>query len=61
MFFVYINVLETIVLLYKYICGSTSFEVCDRKSVSVIQESLDVAATWTEQNDLNIYSDNQKK
>ena len=38
--FFYINVLETIVLLYKY--DSTLFEACDRKGVSVLQKSLHV-------------------
>lgn len=53
-FLVYINDLETPVPLYKYIDDSTLFEVCDRKGVSVIQESVDVAAKWTEQNDMKI-------
>ena len=30
------------------------FEICDRNGVSVIQELVDIAARWTEQNDMKI-------
>ncbi|KAK2193368.1 hypothetical protein NP493_15g08119 [Ridgeia piscesae] len=53
-FFVYINDLRMTVPLYKYIDGSTLIDICDRKGVSVIQESVDIAARWTEQNDMKI-------
>ena len=43
-FLVYINDLKTDVPLYKYVVDSTLFEVCDKKGVSVIQESVDIAA-----------------
>ena len=46
-FLVYINDLRTTVPLYKYVDDSTLFEICDRKGVSVIQESVDIAARWT--------------
>ena len=46
--------------LYKYVDDSTLFEICDRNDVSVIQESVDTAARWTEQNDMNIYSEKSK-
>ena len=47
---------------------STLFEVCDRKCVSVIQESVDnaarwtvdIAARWTVQNDMKINSGKSK-
>ena len=37
------------------------FEISDSKGVSVIQESVDIAARWTEKNDMKMYSENQKK
>ena len=43
-FLVYINDLKTTVPLYKCVDDSPLFEICDRKDVSVIQESVDVAA-----------------
>ena len=43
-FFVYKNDLRTTVSLYKYVDNSTLFEICDRKGVSVMQESVDIAA-----------------
>ena len=60
-FLVYINDLRTTVPLYKYVEDSMLFEICYRNGVSVIQESVDIAARWREQNDMNIYSENQKK
>ncbi|KAK2187886.1 hypothetical protein NP493_151g00004 [Ridgeia piscesae] len=58
---VYINDLRMTVLLYKYVDDSTLFEICDRNYVSVIQESVDIAATWTEQNDMKINSEKSKE
>ena len=46
--------LRTTVPLYKYVDDSTLYEICDRKGVSVIRESVDIAARWTEQNDMKI-------
>ena len=48
-FLVYINV-----PLHKYVDDSILFEICDRKDVSVIQETVDVAARRTKQTDMNI-------
>ena len=45
--------------MYKY--DSTLFEICDRKDVSVIQESVDIAARSTKQNDMNINSEKSKE
>ncbi|KAK2173203.1 hypothetical protein NP493_892g00000 [Ridgeia piscesae] len=59
-FLVYISDLRTIVPLYKYVDDSTLFEICDRNDVSVIQESVDIAARWIEQNDMNINSEKSK-
>ena len=49
-FLVYINDLETPVHLYKYVDDSTLFEVCERNGVSLMQESVDIASKWTEEN-----------
>ena len=57
-FLVYINDLRTTVPLYKYVDDSTLFEICDR---NVIQESVDITARWTEQNDMKINSEKSKK
>ena len=59
-FLVYINDLRTTVPLYKYVDDSRLFEICDRNYVSVIQESVDIAARWTEQNDMQINSEKSK-
>ena len=54
---VYINDLRTTVPLYMYVDNSTLFEICDRKVVYVIQDLVDIAARWTEQNDIKINSE----
>ena len=56
-FLVYINDLETPVPLYKYVDDSTLFVICHRKSESVLQHSVDIAARWTLHNDMKINSD----
>ena len=58
---VYINDFKTTVPLYKYVDDNTLFEICDKKDVSVVQESVDAAARWTEQNDMKIIRKNLKK
>ena len=60
-FLVYINDLETPVPLYKYVDDSTLFEICHRKSKSVLQHSVDIAARWTLHNDMKINSDKSKE
>ena len=60
-FLVYINNLRTTVPLYNYVDDSTLFEICYRNDVSVIQESVDIAARWTKQNDIKIYSEKSKE
>ena len=60
-FLVYINDLRTTVPLYKYVDDSTLFEICDRNGQSVIQESVDIAARWTEQNDMKSNSEKSKE
>ena len=51
-FLVYINYLETPAPLYKYVDDSTLFEICHRKSESVLQHSVDIAARWTRGSDI---------
>ena len=53
-FLVYINDLIMTVPLYKYIDESTLFKISDRNGVSVFQDSVDIAARWTEQNDMKM-------
>ena len=57
----YINNLETPDPLYKYVDDSTLFEICHRKSESVLQHSVDIAARWTLHNDMKINSDKSKE
>ena len=57
----YINDLETPVPLYKYVDDSTLFEICHRKSESVLEHSVDTAAMWTLHNDTKINSDKSKE
>ena len=56
-----INDLDTPVPLYKYVDDSTLFEICHRKSESVLQHSVDIAARWTVHNDMKINSDKSKE
>ena len=57
----YINDLETPVPLYKYVDDSTLLEICHRKSESVLQHSVDIAARWTVHNYMKINSDKSKE
>ena len=59
-FLLYIHDLETPVLLYKYVEDSTLFQICHRKSESVLQHSVDIAARWIVRNDMKINSDKSK-
>ena len=58
---VYIKDLRKTVPLYKCVDDSMLVEICDRKNVSVIQESVDIAARWTEQNGMKINSQKSKE
>ena len=60
-FLVYINDLRTTVSLYKYIDDSTLFEICDRKGVADIQESIDIAARLTEHNYIKVNSEKSEE
>ncbi|KAK2154567.1 hypothetical protein NP493_2170g00007 [Ridgeia piscesae] len=47
--------------MYMYVDGCTIFEICDRKGISGIQESFDIAARWAGQNDMKINLENSKE
>ena len=53
-FLVYTNDLETPVPLYKYVDDSTLFEICHRKSESVLQHSVDTVARWDKSKEMLI-------
>ena len=57
----YINDLSTPVPLYKYVDDSTLFEICEFNSISLMQESVNIAAEWTNKNDMNINSEKSKE
>ena len=56
-----INDLRTTIPLYKYVDDSILFEICDRNAISVVQESVNIAARWTEKNDMKISSEKSKE
>ena len=60
-FMIYINDLSTPVPLYKYVDDSTLFELCEINSISLMQESVNIAAEWTNNNDMNINSEKSKE
>ena len=57
----YINDLSTPVPLYKYVDDSTLFEVCDRNSKSLMEESVNIATEWTNNNGMKINSEKSKE
>ena len=62
-FLLYVNDLESNVPLYKYVDDSiyTLFEICNTTDASVLQESIDRAVNWTNNNCMKINSKNQRK
>ena len=56
-FMMYINDLSTPVPLYKYVDDSTLFEISEMNSISLMQESVNIAAEWTNKNDMKINSE----
>ena len=50
----YINDIESHFPLYKYVDDSTLFEICNTNDVSVMQESIDRAVDWTQNNCMKI-------
>ena len=57
----YINDLVTLVPMYKYVDGTTIFEVCLENEPSAIQDSVDVIVRWTDLNDMRLNSDKCKE
>ena len=53
-FLVYINDLRTPCYMYKYVDDSTIFEICNRTSVSVLQQSAAIIANWSIDNGMRI-------
>ena len=60
-FMIYINYLSTPVPSYKYVDDSTLFELCEINSISLMQESVNIAAEWTNNNDMKINSEKSKE
>ena len=50
----YINDLRTPCSIYKYVDGSTVFEICNPTSVSVLQQSAAIIANWSIDNGMRI-------
>ena len=50
----YINNLSTPVPLYKDVDDSTLFEICEFNSISLMQEYVNIAAEWTNNNDMKL-------
>ena len=55
------NDLESHVPLYKYVDDSTLFDICNTTDVSVMQESIDRAVDWTNNNCMKINSKESKE
>ena len=57
----FMNDLSTPVTLYKYVDDSTLVEICEFNSISLMQESVNIAAEWTNNNDMKINSEKAKE
>ena len=60
-FLLYFNDLESNVPLYKYVDDSMLFEICNTTDISVMQESIDRAVNWTNNNCMKINSKQSKE
>ena len=60
-FLVHINDLRTPCPIYKYVDDSTIFEICNQSRLSVIQDSANIIAQWSSNNDLRINTCNTKE
>ena len=60
-FLLYVNDLEAIVPLYKYVDDSSLFEICNTTDVSIMQESIDRAVNWTNNNSVMKINSNKSK
>ena len=47
--------------IYKYVDDSTLLEICEMKGVSLMQESVDIAAKLTSNNDMKINPEKSKE
>ena len=59
-FIMYIHYLSTPVPFIKYVDHSTLFEICVMNSISLMQESVNIAAEWTNNNDMEINPEKSK-
>ena len=59
-FFVHINDLQTLCLIYKYVYNRTVFEIYNQSRVSVIQDSASITAQWSSDNDMRINTSKTK-
>ena len=59
----YMHDLSTPVPLYKYVDERTQFDIilCEMNSISLMQESVNIAAEWTNNNDMQINSEKSKE
>ena len=58
---VHINDLRTPCLIYTYVDDSTIFEICNQSRVSVIQDSANITAQWSSDNDMRINTSETKE
>ena len=47
--------------VYKYVDDNTLFELCEMNSISLMQESVNIAAEWTNNNDMKLNSEKSKE
>ena len=59
-FIVHINDLHTPCPLYKYVDDCTVFDICSHTRVSMLQDSVDIIANWTTDNDMCINASKTK-
>ena len=57
----FIHVLSTPVSLYKNVDDSTLFEIWEMNSISLIQEYVNIAAEWTNNNGMTINAEKSKE
>ena len=59
-FIIFINDPTTTAPIYKYVHDSTMVEVCQEGDTTQIQESVNMAGVWTNQNDMRLNSETGK-
>ena len=47
-------VMQYMYRVYTYVDDSTLFEICEMNRLSLMQESVNIAAEWTNTNDMKI-------